>query len=167
MLVGGMMISGCSGPAPLADETGPVEEESVAWSDVETFDASEYADLPMPRPDPVDHDVPSELMESSLDDGIVMEVPGYRVQVFSSTERDTTLQVEEAVRSWLDSLTDARRAELGLARQTAVYSLFRAPYYRVRVGDFETRGAAEPLSAAIGRRFDGALIVPDRVQIRR
>lgn len=139
----------------------------VAWSDVEQFDASTYADLPRPEAPDMEHDAPEVLMNSSADDGIRVVVRGYRVQVFSSGQREEALDVEEEVRMWVDGLSDEELERLGITRSISVYSLFKAPYYRVRIGDFETRSRAEPLSTALGNRFDGALIVPDMVEVMR
>jgi hypothetical protein len=167
ILLTAVLASGCSGPGAVTDGDATAAEQTVAWSDVEWFDASKTADLPPPEAPDVEHDAPEALMKSEADDGIRVVVRGYRVQLFSSGQREEALEVEEAIRAWIDARSDEQLAALGISRDVSVYSLFRAPYYRVRVGDFETRSQAEPLSAALSRQFEGALIVPDMVEIRR
>lgn len=162
-----LVATGCAGSRTVTEDVPEVEEVTVAWSDVEEFDASTHADLPRPEAPDMEHDVPDALMESTADDGIRVVVRGYRVQVFSSGQREEALGVEEEVRRWVESLSDRELQRLGISRSIAVYSLFKAPYYRVRIGDFETRARAEPLSTAIGRMYDGALIVPDMVEVMR
>lgn len=162
-----LFAAGCTGSGAVKDVVPADEETTVAWSDVEEFDAATHADLPRPEAPDMEHDVPESLMESTADDGIRVVVTGYRVQVFSSGQREEALGVEEEVRRWVDSLSDEELGRLGISRSIAVYSFFKAPYYRVRIGDFETRARAEPLSTAIARMYDGALIVPDMVEVTR
>ena len=162
-----LFAAGCAGAGTATDDAPAVEEVTVAWSDVEQFDASTHAELPRPEAPRMEHDVPQVLMDSEADDGIRVVVQGYRVQVFSSGQREEALAVEEEVRQWVDGLSDAELERLGISRSISVYSLFKAPYYRVRIGNFETRSNAEPLSTALGRMFEGALIVPDMVEVMR
>jgi len=162
-----LLVAGCAGSGPVTDDVPDETETMVDWSDVEEFDASIHADLPLPEAPDMEHDAPGALMNSSADDGIRVEVRGYRVQVFSSGQREEALDVEEEVRTWVNELSDAELERLGISRSISVYSMFKAPYYRVRIGDFETREQAEPLSTALGNRFEGALIVPDMVELMR
>lgn len=159
--------AGCAGSGTATDDAPDAAETTVAWSDVEAFDAATHGELPRPEAPDMEHDVPEALMESSADDGIRVVVQGYRVQVFSSGQREEALDVEEEIRNWVDSLSDEELRRFGISRSIEVYSLFKAPYYRVRIGDFETRQRAEPLSTALGRRYDGVLIVPDMVEVVR
>lgn len=162
-----LFAAGCAGSATVTNDTPVTDETTVAWSDVEEFDADTHAELPRPEAPDMEHDVPESLMESTADDGIRVVIQGYRVQVFSSGQREEALAVEEEVRNWIDSLSGEELQRFGISRSIAVYSLFKAPYYRVRVGDFASRSRAEPLSTAIGRMYDGALIVPDMVEVMR
>ncbi|NNF03139.1 MAG: SPOR domain-containing protein [Rhodothermales bacterium] len=162
-----LLAAGCAGSGSVSNDVPEVESVTAAWSDVEEFDASIHASLPRPDAPAVEHDAPESLMNSEADDGIRVVVRGYRVQVFSSGQREEALSVEEQVRRWVEGRSDAELARLGISRSIAVYSLFKAPYYRVRIGDFELRSQAEPLSAALARRYDGVLIVPDMVEVVR
>lgn len=163
-----LVLSGCSAPAPLAVEVPEeVEVGPTLWSDVETLDLSEFPET-LPVVDVrVEHDVPAPLMNSTADDGTIVEVDGFRVQIFSSAEREETADSEDAVRRWLNNLSEGQLNAWGLNGVPQVYTLYRSPYYRVRVGDFERRDRAVRLADAINRAFPGALVVPDRVTVVR
>ena len=148
--------------ADLPQETGP-----TTWAEVETVDLDRYPDVPPLEEDVLQHDVPAALMNSTADDGKIVELDGYRVQVFSSSEREEAVRVEDDVRRWLNNLPDARRKALGLSETVVVYSIYRQPLYRIRVGDFERREDASRIVPALLRQFPGALVVPDRITVIR
>ena len=75
--------------------------------------------------------------------GAGAEIPGWRVQVFSSNVQQTARA--EAFR--IKALVEARFPDLG------VYESFSAPFWRVRVGDFRTREEAEEKRAELRRAF--------------
>lgn len=167
-LVSIVFLSACAVPAPLVIES---PEEVVvgptSWSDVESVDLGEFPET-LPVVDArVEHDVPAPLMNSTADDGTIVEVDGYRVQIFSSAEREETADSEDAVRRWLSGLSEGQQNAWGLSGPVQVYTLYRSPYYRVRVGDFERRDRAVRLAEAMNRSFPGALVVPDRVTVIR
>jgi len=172
-LIFGLMLvgAGCSsGPRIATDEGTPEAPVPAAWADVETADLSGRDVTPPVRTGMVTHDVPRRLLESRADDGIVEEVPGYRVQVFSSIDRNEALIMQDAVEEWIEDLDEERRAELGLAQshqQEVARTVFASPYYRVRVGDFRTRAEATALRSAMERRFPRLLVVPDQVRVTR
>jgi hypothetical protein len=77
-------------------------------------------------------------------------IPGFRVQVLSTTEIDSA----NAVRDRLSNLPQS----------VGIYVTYDSPYYKVRVGDFSSRPAANPLlKAMIDRGYSDAWIVPDQV----
>lgn len=81
-----------------------------------------------------------------------VRVPGYLVQIF----RSLSLVEAEARR---------RSAEAVVRRKLEVE--FRAPYYRVLVGDTRTRAEAEALSQELVRLgFEAALVVEGLVDLR-
>ncbi len=144
--------------------------EDVDHSTYETFDVGRYPDAAPARTtqpsDSLAHDVPAVLLDNLAPEsgsGVVYAGPGYRVQVFQSTEKEEAdRKVNEAVQWWR-----RQAASLDLGATPEVYTVYRAPYYRVRVGNFETRDAARSFQNAIGLAFGGAFIVQDRVTVRR
>lgn len=163
-------MTACAGPMPLT-EAPPTDvatqEGPTTWPEVETVDVAQFPDVPPEQVVEVEHDVPTALMNSTADDGKVVELDGYRVQVFSSSEREEAVRIEDEVHRWLNGMSDARRTALGLPENVAVYSIYRQPLYRIRVGDFERREDASRLVPDIQRQFPGALVVPDRITVIR
>ncbi len=76
---------------------------------------------------------------------------GYRIQLLTTEERELC-----------DSLKTQWEADLGLT----IYRSFESPYYKLRVGDFETEDKAKELLRDLQKRkFDNVWIVRDRVFI--
>lgn len=163
----------CSGPRESVRETEEPEATTVA--DVETFDAVSYRPESPEEPPPptVEHEVPEVLMaggDTSESDSAVAPVrrAGFRVQVFSSEEKNRAEELmSDAVTWWetvhaeVDSIRSAFPADL------PVYIEYGAPYYRVRLGDFLRRVRAEEAAAVIRKRFPDAWVVPDQVLVYR
>ena len=163
-----LALSACSSSAPaVTDDIPAAVTGPTSWSEVESVDMNDYPDV-LPQTEVIlEHDVPQSLMNSTADDGTAIELDGFRVQVFSSSERSEAAQVEDEVQRWLNGLSDGQRNRMGLAGVVSVYSFYRPPFYRIRVGDFEKRDDALALTNSLQRQWPGALIVPDRVTIIR
>ena len=160
--------TGCSAPANVrVDEVEATPQGPTTWAEVERTDVTAYKEESVVTDRTITHDVPSSLMSNSADKGLVETVDGFRIQVFASEVRDEAVQAEEQIRLWIRSLSEQRRNVLGLKKEPSVYSFYKQPYYRVRMGDFETRAQAQPVLSALKSRFTGALIVPDTIQIQR
>ena len=157
------------GPAP------PDEPEAPAYPAYETFDPSRYDAEPEVQTD-VEHDVPERVMRGRVvvpgggaapapapeDDG-PREVDGYRVQVFSSNSRDAAERVRAEALSWWQG--GAReRAEAPAELEARV--VYLEPYYRVRLGAFATREAADDALGLVREAFPEAFLVADRVTVR-
>ena len=106
-------------------------------------------------------------MQSRADAGVVQEVDGFRVQVFSSLDRNEAVMAEIDVSTWWQGLPEQTKNEYGVNASLAVYNNFKQPLYRVRVGDFTRRANAERLMSIMASRFATVFVVPDRVTIRR
>jgi hypothetical protein len=77
-------------------------------------------------------------------------IPGFRVQVLSTTEIDSA----NAVKDELSNLPES----------VGIYVTYDSPYYKVRLGDFSSRPAANPLlKVLIDRGYADGWIVADRV----
>jgi len=163
-----LVLAACSASSTVVDDRPAIEVVGpTSWSDAETLNVNAYPDTAPVSDEEVVHDVPASLMNSTADDGTTIEISGYRVQIFSSIDRAETATAEEQARRWLDSMDDVRRDTLGLSEHVEIYNLFRQPYYRVRLGDFEDREAAILIAGEIRRLFPTSLVVPDMIQVLR
>ena len=136
------------------------------WSEVENVDLSRYPETP-PVSKELVHEVPEILMASAADDGAEEIVEGFRVQVFSSVDRQEAVNVEEELLRWARSLEEDDLQRLRLASTPDIISLYKQPYYRIRVGAFMTREAADGVYQALRRSYPSTLIVPDDILITR
>ncbi|MDA1028581.1 MAG: SPOR domain-containing protein [Bacteroidetes bacterium] len=163
-----ILLFGCSSSGSVntfetdSQPTGPTK-----WSEVEKIDLDAFPEVPVEIDRDVKHDVPEILMKSKADDSVIEQVDGFRVQVFSSVGQYEAIQAEDRVRDWINSLSEQRRTVLGIQTAPVIYSLYKQPYYRVRVGDYLTRARAQTILNALKSTFPGALVVPDVVQVRR
>jgi hypothetical protein len=80
---------------------------------------------------------------------------GYRVQIFSGQNVALADTAARHFRAWSAEYIDGYQAE--------TYTFFKAPYYRVHVGDFHDRTLAIEFSNLVKRRFRDSWVVYDRV----
>lgn len=163
-----LTLAACAGPRETADPREDVEElptPAVRLADYEDFDPSPYREEE-PRPEEeLAHDVPDPLMEGRADEGVLARVQGFRVQVYSTIDKNAAVDHEEMVRNWWRENEDD--VPQGVAGDLPVSIVYMQPYYRVRVGAFRTREAAEEARRFLARRFPEAFIVPDTITITR
>jgi hypothetical protein len=143
-----------------SQEPGPTK-----WSEVEMLDITQYPDLPIEFDRRVEHDVPDILLNSQADKGVVEQVEGFRIQVFSSADRNEAVKAEDRIKEWFNSLTQQRREVLGLQKDPVIYGFYKQPYYRVRIGDYLSRAEAQPIVNVLKLTFSSVLIVPDLIQV--
>ncbi len=167
LLLSALWASGCAPTRPPSTDVSDPVTTVRPWSDVETWDVPPMDEMPVPANRDVNHAVPDSLMRSLADRGIAVERAGFRVQVFSSINRRETVETEERVLTWLESLSEEDLRRLGIRGAEDVYNVFASPYYRVRIGNFTTRNRAMALHDALSRTFPNVLVVPDRVRIVR
>jgi hypothetical protein len=173
-------VAACSGLNPRGPAGPDPGEEAPApgYPVYETFDPSGYdaaPDVPEPvDPDDIEHDVPERVMEGRVTipgqgppppatEPVPTEVEGYRVQVFSSQSRDAAERVRADALAWWTEVRSEPDAPGALAATVS----YQQPYYRVRLGAFETREAADEALALVRRRFSDAYVVPDVVTVLR
>jgi len=80
---------------------------------------------------------------------------GYRVQIYSGQNVALADTAAKRFRAWSAANIDGYQAE--------TYTFFRAPFYRVHVGDFHDRQRAIDFSNLLKRRFRDSWVVYDRV----
>ena len=164
--VAGGCASSASISAPDTYATPPLTVIETARH--EQFDPSPWPDAPLDTLTAIAHDVPAHLMEGRAAEGLQSETPGFRVQIFSSIERDETVEAQENVRIWWREQHEEGAVPEDLFPEgLPVYSVYSQPYYRIRVGDFLSREEARTLHGILARHFTDAFIVPDMVVVTR
>lgn len=164
-----VLLSACSGPREATVPAEPADElptPAVRMSDYEDFDASVYREAVPEAAAALVHDVPDKLMAGNADTGVRSTVQGFRVQIYSTLDKGTALQQEEAAKSWWRANKDAAPPGL-FSDDLSVNVVYIQPYYRVRIGNFTSRSAAERARTFLARRFPDAFIVPDTVTVTR
>lgn len=162
-------LGACSAGRSATDtgQTGPdAGEAGLELSDFEDFDPTPYAESPPETVTTIEHDVPDRLLRGQADQGVEQLVQGYRIQIFQTLDKEQAFLREEEVENWWASLSETERPR-GLPDTLPVYVRYHQPYYRVRVGDFTSRSAAEAVLARLAKRFPGAFIAPDLVTVVR
>lgn len=166
LLVAALGLAACSAPRETTTEPPPIEESGPP--SYETFDPSDYDAEPPPPQTEIVHDVPAVLMEGTIEETASdgpRTVQGYRIQVYSSSNKASAEGVRDEAASWWRTVqTDPDALEL-LPNGLPMEVDFNQPYYRVRLGAFEYRREAEQAIRVIQRRFPDAFIVPDTVTV--
>lgn len=159
-----VMAAGCAPSREVVKE----EEElprprEVNMADYEEFDASPYREQPPAADEELTHEVPADLMSGRTGAGEMIEMQGFRVQVFSSMERGQAEdQRQKLVQWWQENVQqDAEASEV------PVVIRYKQPYYRVRIGNFRSRSEAEQFMSRLESAYGGAFVVPDQVQVPR
>lgn len=95
----------------------------------------------------------TDTLKSRRDSGRVSAKPatvsGFRVQVYSGNNRAQAIQIRTEV---LEKFPDY-----------AAYLIYKQPTFRVRVGDFRSRSAAQELLRELKALYPVSFIVPDEV----
>ncbi len=164
-----VFLAACAGPREATDPVEDADElptPEVQMSDYEDFDSSTYTEPP-PGADPgIEHDVPASLMEGRADSGVESNVRGFRVQVFQTLDKNSAVDLEEDAKAWWSEVQEEAPPGL-LGDDMAISVVYMQPYYRVRIGNFTSRDAAERARSYLTRRFPDAFIVPDTITVTR
>ncbi len=169
LLVPALVLAACSGSrGATSTEPGDTEQPEVRMADVEDFDPTPYRDAAPETEHPaVKHDVPALLLENRAGEGLAEIVSGFRIQLFQSLQKEEAISLEEEVHQWWQQLRGQGRLPDRLPEELPVYVQYRQPYYRVRVGDFLSRGDADSLLKLVVVRFPGAFVAPDEIMVLR
>lgn len=167
------LLCACSGPSETAGQSGPSAgttseeaERSSAIVQYETFDASEYeARLPTEAVE-VNHQVPPRLMRGRADEGVKRTVQGFRIQVFSAVDKQAAQDIQAEVRQWWESQRE-EAPESTFDEQPPIIIMYSQPYYRVRIGAFAERDAAEQGLQFVQEKYPNAFIARSAVTVTR
>jgi hypothetical protein len=149
------MIAGCSSSKEAKGE------ETFYLAAFEDFDAEKHPDvIPPPPPEITDHDIPDRVAAMGQDP-MPRRVRGYRVQLFSSRDkREADAEYRRAI-EWWEQNRNTENLE-----QPPIYVEYEQPYYKVRLGDYQSREAAAGDADKVSRTFRGAFVVPAIVNVR-
>ena len=147
LIAGAVLVSSCSGPKEATDRA---PERTVSLEDVETFDAEPYQIEAAPeRSFELTHRVPRSLLEpsdslaGSTSRSLVLR-SGYRVQVFSGEQKSNADErLQQALTWWQNEGQDLDGASSVFSGSLPIRIVYNAPYYKVRIGDFLNRQAAQ------------------------
>ena len=164
----------CSGSRDPIDDRGPRLPDpdptpAVDLSRYEDFDVGAYPDE-VPAREAVSHDVPASLLDGEAEVTGPRTVQGYRIQIFSSRDKATADRYLDDAMGWWRSRDRDGTLDDVYGEETSpepVYLVYRQPYYRIRMGNFESRRDAAGLLRLVKARFPDAFIVPDRVSLTR
>lgn len=78
--------------------------------------------------------------------------PGYRIMVYSGNSSEESADVRKEVYEW--------------SRDYEVYTQYKQPAFRVKVGNFEDRINANHVFSDLVRFFPNAVIIPDQIEIK-
>lgn len=160
-----MVIAGCSTTEPVRepmeddtpDDTAavdqPDEREILAMLDA---NRSSLGDLYVTQ----QNDIPEVFLQEQ--DGNRQQADpyaGYRIQILSTRDLAMADSVAGKFRVWADSTISGYNAES--------YTIFRQPFYKVHVGDFQNRELAGEFSSVVQRQWPDAWVVPDRIEPER
>ena len=164
---------GCSAPGSrsLVDtmDTKVGDEVPVDWIEYEDFNPEAYQEQLEDPSNMIQHDVPEVLLSADLllfDPSDAQS--GFRIQIISTLDKQEADQVVEGALAWWrdfvrnDSLYESYPQ---IESEPPVYQDFRAPYYRVRIGNFINRDDAEHFLEAVENRYASAFVAPDMVII--
>ncbi len=158
-----LLTVACAGPSAVVVLEEPEETIASTVEVPEPFDVSAYVDPP-PEPYDLSHEIPEALLTGSGAFGAT--VSGFRIQVQSTDQKLLADRVAvEAAEFWVSLQDHAGGADA--LPPPPVYQDFRAPYYRVRVGNFLSRADAEVVLQELEKRFEQAFIVPAQVMTDR
>jgi len=78
--------------------------------------------------------------------------PGYRIMVYSGNSSEESAAVRKQVYEW--------------SRDYEVYTQYKQPAFRVKVGNFEDRVNANYVYSDLVKFFPNAVIIPDQIEIK-
>lgn len=139
VVVAFLVFSGCSGAEKTTTNDRFSRDEVADATRLEEFDDSKYPDEPPTIGLEVVHNVPESIMNSTAgkEARSVRSVQGFRLQIHSSLDKNAAVEKEEFARDWWRSIPEDEKPVPLFGSTLPTYLRYVAPYYRVRVGNFE------------------------------
>ena len=164
----GCSLAACIPPETTDQRGGDREEptkEDVDLSEYEDFDPAPYAEEAPAAREEIEHDVPARLLSGQADEGVERTVRGYRVQVLSTKDQSAAERAAAEAEQWWSKQASSAPSDLFSGDGMPVHTVYRQPYYRVRVGNFTSRSEAERALQFLSPRYGDAFIVRDDVTV--
>lgn len=163
-----LLLCACSGPPQTSGQNGPSAEtdpesrRASAITRYETFDASKYRARPPAETEEINHRVPARLMRGRADEGVTKRVQGYRIQVFSASDKSAAQNFRQGVVEWWKQNRDEAPGGV-FEKNPPIVIMYSQPYYRVRIGTFVERDSAEKGLAFVRSEYSNAFIARSTV----
>ena len=106
-------------------------------------------------------------MRLRADEGATQTVEGFRLQVYSATNKQSAEEFRAQVQSWLQRTRDDAPDGLFASNEAPVVIQYSQPYYRVRIGAFTTREEAQEALDFVRTQYSDAFIARSTVTITR
>ncbi len=141
-----------SGGPDLGDEEVTTEEDMEALERLLTQHRSSLADLNETNDE---LEIPPIFTQNPEDSAISNPYQGFRVQLISTRNVETADSVAAEFEDWVQEEVPQYQAP--------TYVFFKQPYYRVHVGDFQSRSQAVGFTRLVKKGYPEAWMVPDRI----
>lgn len=104
-------------------------------------------------------EVPSLFAQEASSNSAAIGNPyqGYRIQLISTRDVQEADTLSNQFQEWVESESEA------IGYRPEAYVFFKQPYYRVHVGDFQSKARAADFTKLIKQKYPGAWVVPDRI----
>jgi hypothetical protein len=100
----------------------------------------------------INHHINSIMDSIAVSNRRYHSAPGYRIMVYSGNSSIESADVRKEVYEW--------------SRDYEVYTQYKQPAFRVKVGNFEDRISANYVFSDLVKFFPNAVIIPDQIEIK-
>lgn len=159
-----MVVTGCRSSAEVTEEPEPEPEETAEQRPMSVLiTPSDYNELrisPAARLMTQENRIPSVFITDEEEREEIDNNSGFRIQLLTTNSITEAESMSLEYYDWLEEIEEER---IDLRPVPDAYITFRQPYYRVRLGDFRERSAANAYLRVVRDRFPGAWVVIDSI----
>ena len=151
-------ISACSTSENMLDNESNTEAGSVSSDDNIASENSELMELSLSDSYGANgNSIPENFKQIKQTREVERDLTrGFRVQIYSGEDVSLADSIASTFRAWSDTTIVGYQAE--------TYTFFKAPQYRVHIGDFHEKERALSYSKLVKRLFKDAWVVYDTVE---
>jgi hypothetical protein len=156
-------LSGCRSSAEVAEEPEPEPEETEQRPMSVLINPADYNELrisPAARLMTQENRIPAVFITDEEEREEIENNSGFRIQLLTT---NSITEADSMSLEYYDWLGELERGRIELDPVPDAYITFRQPYYRVRLGDFKQRSAANAYLRIVRDRFPGAWVVIDTI----
>lgn len=158
-----LVVTGCRSSAEVSEEPEPEPEETEQRPMSVLISPSDYNELrisPSARLMTQENRIPGVFITDEEDRDEIESNSGFRIQLLTTNSITEADSMSLEYYDWLEEIEEER---IDLRPVPDAYITFRQPYYRVRLGDFRERSAANAYLRVVRDRFPGAWVVIDSI----